>query len=210
MGLRAASAGSSSSTSSPEITRWRAGLQSRSPSSPAAAAARRLARRPRSRGRRHHVVHVQPDADQPIGAGAIECGHDQLQRRDQVRRELDHQLALEQRLADQARGRSSAGSAGRRGRASRSGCSCPRRNRPSRPAPRCSPRRRRRAPRPAPVIPPPITTTSKRSPARASIARSRVIMPGAYPGWPVSGSSGTWPASGPRPLAGAVLARRRW
>ena len=48
---------------------------------------------------RHHVVEVQPDPDQAIGAGAVEGGHDERQWAHQVRRERHHQLALEQRLA---------------------------------------------------------------------------------------------------------------
>ena len=48
---------------------------------------------------RHHVVEVQADADEAVGAGAVEGGDDERQRVDQVRRERDHELALEQRLA---------------------------------------------------------------------------------------------------------------
>jgi hypothetical protein len=50
---------------------------------------------------RHHVVQVQTDADEPVGAGAFERRDDERERPHEVRRELDHQLALEQRLADQ-------------------------------------------------------------------------------------------------------------
>ena len=50
---------------------------------------------------RHDVVQVQPHADQAIGAGTVEGCHHQRQGTHQVRRERDHQLALEQRLADQ-------------------------------------------------------------------------------------------------------------
>ena len=69
---RPASAGSSSATSSPPITRWRAGLQSR-PRAPR----RRQRRQPVDR---HHVVHVQPEPDQPVRPRAVEGGHDQRQR----------------------------------------------------------------------------------------------------------------------------------
>ena len=51
---------------------------------------------------RHHVVHVQPDPDQPVGMGACEGGHDHRQRSHQMRRQPDHQPSLEQRLADEA------------------------------------------------------------------------------------------------------------
>ncbi len=50
---------------------------------------------------RHHVVHVQPDADQAVGPGAVEGGDDQRQRADEVRRQRGVDLALEQRLAHQ-------------------------------------------------------------------------------------------------------------
>ena len=50
---------------------------------------------------RHHVVHVQAEADEPVGAGAVERGHDQRQRADEVRCERGQQLALQQRLADE-------------------------------------------------------------------------------------------------------------
>ena len=52
--------------------------------------------------RRHHVVHVQPDPERPAAAGLAEGGHQEGRRIDEVRRELDHQLALEQRLANQS------------------------------------------------------------------------------------------------------------
>ena len=95
----------------------------------------------------HRVVEVQAHADHAVGPRAVEGGHDEGQRPDEVRRELDHELALEQRLAHEARDRSSAGSAGRRGRACWSGSRCPRRSRPSRrarPSSRAWPRRARR------------------------------------------------------------------
>ena len=63
-----------------------------------AAAAQRRAPQPVDR---HHVVHVQPEADQPVGPGALEGGHDHRQRPHQVRRERGVDLALEQRLADE-------------------------------------------------------------------------------------------------------------
>jgi len=50
----------------------------------------------------HHVVEIQPDADQTVQPRPVEGGYDDRQRRDQVRRQRDHQLALEQRFADQA------------------------------------------------------------------------------------------------------------
>jgi hypothetical protein len=51
---------------------------------------------------RHHVVQVEPHAHHAVGARAVEGGDDQRQRLDQVRREPDHDLALDQRLADEA------------------------------------------------------------------------------------------------------------
>ncbi len=52
--------------------------------------------------RRHHVVHVQPQPEFAVAAFLREGGDDERRRVDQVRRQLDHQLALQQRLADQA------------------------------------------------------------------------------------------------------------
>ena len=52
-------------------------------------------------GRRHHVVEVEPGAERAAALLLAE-GRDQERRRvDEVRRQVDHQLALEQRLADQ-------------------------------------------------------------------------------------------------------------
>ena len=51
---------------------------------------------------RHDVVEVEADAHHAVGALAVEGGDDERQRLDEVRRERDHQLALEQRLADEA------------------------------------------------------------------------------------------------------------
>ncbi len=53
-------------------------------------------------GRRHHVVHVEPDPEQAVAALLGEGGDEEGRRVDQVRRQLHHQLALQQRLADQA------------------------------------------------------------------------------------------------------------
>ena len=61
-----------------------------------AAAAERRAPQPVDR---HHVVHVQPEAEQAVGARAAEGGHDHRQRPHQVRGERGVDLALEQRLA---------------------------------------------------------------------------------------------------------------
>jgi hypothetical protein len=47
----------------------------------------------------HHVVHVQPHAGEAIGALAVEPRHEQWQRVHEVRRQVDHQRPLEQRLA---------------------------------------------------------------------------------------------------------------
>ncbi len=47
----------------------------------------------------HRVIQVQPHPHQPIRTGAVEGRHDQRQRMHEVRRERDHQLALQQRLA---------------------------------------------------------------------------------------------------------------
>ena len=52
---------------------------------------------------RHDVVEVQPDADQAIEARAVEGRHDDGQRTHEVRGERHEQLALEQRLANQAK-----------------------------------------------------------------------------------------------------------
>jgi hypothetical protein len=51
---------------------------------------------------RHDVVEVEADADHAVGPGAVEGGDDQRQRLHEVRRERDHDLTLEQRLADEA------------------------------------------------------------------------------------------------------------
>ena len=53
-------------------------------------------------GGRHHVVHVEPGADFAVAAPAGEGGDQERRRVDEVRGQLHHQLALEQRLADQA------------------------------------------------------------------------------------------------------------
>ena len=51
--------------------------------------------------RRHHVVHVEPDPDEQVRPRPLERRHHERQRPDQVRRQLDQQPALEQRLADE-------------------------------------------------------------------------------------------------------------
>ena len=51
---------------------------------------------------RHDVVQVEPDAHETVGSLAVEGRDDERQRVHEVRREGDHQLALEQRLADEA------------------------------------------------------------------------------------------------------------
>ena len=51
---------------------------------------------------RHHVVHVQPHAHEQVGTLAVEARHQQRQRVHEVRREVHHQPALEQRLAHEA------------------------------------------------------------------------------------------------------------
>ena len=50
----------------------------------------------------HRVVEVEAHAHHAIGPRAVEGGHDEGQRTDQMRREADHELALEQRLAHEA------------------------------------------------------------------------------------------------------------
>ncbi len=50
----------------------------------------------------HHVVEVQAHARLAVGVAALERGDQQRQRLDQVRGQVDHQLALHQRLAHQA------------------------------------------------------------------------------------------------------------
>ncbi len=109
--LAAGERGKQLETSSPLMTRWRAGLQdsSASAAAPSAALSAFSARERRAAAPAqtlavdgHHVIEVQADADETIGAGALEGRHDQRQRTDEVGRERDHQLALEQRLADEA------------------------------------------------------------------------------------------------------------
>ena len=57
---------------------------------------------PAQRRRGHDVVHVQADPGQAVRpAGAVERRQHEGQRPDQVRRQPDHELALEQRLAHQ-------------------------------------------------------------------------------------------------------------
>ena len=128
-GARPASAGSSSTTSSPSITRWRVGA-------PVLAAVEvGVARRAGASGERrsvdrHHVVHVQPDADAAgPGRAPSNAGHDQRQRPHQVRRERRPSAGARAAPRARARGRSSAGSAGRRGRACSSATRCRRRSR---------------------------------------------------------------------------------
>ncbi len=50
----------------------------------------------------HRVVHVEPHAQQPVGALAPEAGDEERQRPDQVRGQLHELRALEQRLAHEA------------------------------------------------------------------------------------------------------------
>ncbi len=99
-------------------------------------------------GRRHHVVHVQPDPDPPVAAFLAQ-GRDE-------ERESDRRDAARARPSAGApgaprgpgRGRSSAGSEARRGPSSTSGWRCRRRSRRARRAPPSSRARRRRGPPP--------------------------------------------------------------
>ena len=50
----------------------------------------------------HRVVQVEAHPDHPVGPRAIEGGHHEGQRPDEVRRQPDHELALQQRLAHEA------------------------------------------------------------------------------------------------------------
>jgi hypothetical protein len=50
----------------------------------------------------HDVVGVQAESDDAIEPRAVERGHDEPERLDQVRREVDVDLALEQRFAHEA------------------------------------------------------------------------------------------------------------
>src|SRR5271154_3501195 len=50
---------------------------------------------------RHHVVKVQPDPHQAVRPGAVEGGNDERQRTHEMGSKRNHQLSLEQRLADQ-------------------------------------------------------------------------------------------------------------
>jgi hypothetical protein len=52
--------------------------------------------------RRHHVVHVQPEAELAVASLLAEGGDEERSRVNEMRGQLDHQLALQQRLADQA------------------------------------------------------------------------------------------------------------
>ena len=168
-GRAAASAGISSATSSPEIVRWRFGRPVVVAGDPLGALAARHAD-PR---RRHHVVHVEPDADRAAAPVVAERRDEERRRVDEVRGELDHELALEQRLADQPEVEVLQVAQARRGPSSTSGSRCRPRSRRARPGRPSSRARRRRARRPAPVIPPPMTTTSKRSPVTALSASAR-------------------------------------
>jgi hypothetical protein len=51
--------------------------------------------------RRHHVVHVQAEAELAIAPLLPQRRHQERGRVDEVGRELDHQLTLQQRLANQ-------------------------------------------------------------------------------------------------------------
>ena len=146
---------------------------------PAPSSSRPRSRSARSRrdeadpGRRHHVVHVEPDPDRrgcasPRPASGPGTASD---RRGAAR--AGPSAGARAAPRGPGRGRSSAGSAARRGPSSRSGSRSRPRSRRARAAPPSSRARRRRARRPAPVIPPPITTTSKRSPGRPPAARRR-------------------------------------
>ena len=53
-------------------------------------------------GGRHHVVHVQPEADLAVPPLLAERGDQERGRVDEVRRQVDEQLALQQRLAHQS------------------------------------------------------------------------------------------------------------
>jgi hypothetical protein len=53
-------------------------------------------------GGRHHVVHVEADSDQAVLPSLTQARDQERGRIDEVRRHLDHELALEQRLANQA------------------------------------------------------------------------------------------------------------
>ena len=81
---------------------------------------------------RHHVVHVQAEADHPVRPLAVEGGDDQRQRLDQVRRQRDHQLALQQRLPDQAEVEVLQVAQARRARAWTTATRCPTRSPPAR------------------------------------------------------------------------------
>ena len=50
---------------------------------------------------RHHVVGVEAEPDHPVQPRAVEGGDDEAQRPHQVRRQVDVDLALQQRLADE-------------------------------------------------------------------------------------------------------------
>jgi hypothetical protein len=52
-------------------------------------------------GGRHHVVHVQPDADLPVPLVLAERGDQEGRRIDEVRRQVHQQLTLQQRLPHQ-------------------------------------------------------------------------------------------------------------
>ena len=105
-------------------------------------------------------------------------GHEQRQRLDQVRRQLDQQRALEQRLAHQAEVEVLEVAQAAVDQLRRAAGGARPRSRRARPAPRCSRARRRRAPRPAPVMPPPTTTRSNESRSSEASASARGITAG--------------------------------
>jgi hypothetical protein len=69
---------------------------------PVGVVARAAAGQGRDPVQRHRVVHVQAEPDEPVGPGAVERRHDERQRPHQMRGQRDVDLALQQRLADQA------------------------------------------------------------------------------------------------------------
>ena len=143
-GCAAASAGISSSTSSPSIVRWRSGLQYSAPSS---AASRSRAAAARAACARHHVVHVQPHADPAVAAARPRTRAPGTAAASRGAARAAPSAGARAAPRARARGRSSAGSAGRRGSSSRSGSrfrTTSRRARRARPSSRASRRRARR------------------------------------------------------------------
>ena len=122
---------------------------------------------------RHHVVGVQAEPDDAVQPRAVERGDDEPQRLDQVRREVDVDLALQQRLADEPEIEVLQVAQAAVDELATSATRCRWRSRRARPARREYPRVAASSATPAPVIPPPITRTSNGSRVSVATASAR-------------------------------------